>query len=225
MPSDVILEGLYKSKLEKSVQLRTVMALYDQEVARNNGASNYQQLKTAVKLHNDQMMRNTNFKVRSDVVERRSVTKSRKGNKAHVGRKIRECFQWKAHGQCSKGDSCSFSHDPSPLETRAKVRDEKDDRLLPHPTRRQSGLTARNIKPHRDQAINKKNSSDKRSEIPCRIKFCKNLSCGFWQPPACLNNKSEKIVYMATNAVSDMLRQMESPTISRKRVVREDQLQ
>ena len=22
-----------------------------------------------------------------------------------------ECFQWKAHGQCSKGDSCSFSHD------------------------------------------------------------------------------------------------------------------
>ena len=34
MPSDAILEGLYKSKLQNSVQLRTVMALYDQEVAR-----------------------------------------------------------------------------------------------------------------------------------------------------------------------------------------------
>ena len=34
MPSDLILEGLYKSKLQKSAQLRTVMALYDQEVAR-----------------------------------------------------------------------------------------------------------------------------------------------------------------------------------------------
>ena len=31
MPSDVILEGLYKSKLQDSVQLQTVLALYDQE--------------------------------------------------------------------------------------------------------------------------------------------------------------------------------------------------
>ena len=96
MPSDPILEGLYKSKLQNSVQLRTVMALYDQEVSLNNGTPNYKQLNTAVKLHNDEMMRNSNFRVRSDVVERRSVTKSRKGNKAYGGRKIRECFQWKS---------------------------------------------------------------------------------------------------------------------------------
>ena len=37
IPTDVILERLYKSKLQNSVQLQTVMALYDQEVARNNG--------------------------------------------------------------------------------------------------------------------------------------------------------------------------------------------
>ena len=30
MPLDMILEGLYKSKLENSVQLQTVTALYDQ---------------------------------------------------------------------------------------------------------------------------------------------------------------------------------------------------
>ena len=30
MPSDVILEGLYKSKLQDPVQLQTVLALYDQ---------------------------------------------------------------------------------------------------------------------------------------------------------------------------------------------------
>ena len=30
MPSDMILEGLYKSKLENSVQHQTLMALYDQ---------------------------------------------------------------------------------------------------------------------------------------------------------------------------------------------------
>ena len=32
-----------------------------------------------------------------------------------------------------------------PLETRAVVRDEKGDRLLPHPIRRQNKLTARDI--------------------------------------------------------------------------------
>ena len=37
-PSDVILEGLYKSKeLQDTVQLQTVLALYDQETVRNNG--------------------------------------------------------------------------------------------------------------------------------------------------------------------------------------------
>ena len=34
----------------------------------------------------------------------------------------------------------------------------------------------------------------------------------------------KKVVYMATNVISDMLRQKESPTISRKKVVRKDQL-
>ena len=65
----------------------------------------------SVKPHIDQMMRTRNFRVRSEVVERGSVTKSQKGKKAHVERKVRECVEWKAHGQCSKGDSCSFSHD------------------------------------------------------------------------------------------------------------------
>ena len=109
IPSDMILEGLYKSKLENSVQLQTVMALYDEGMARTKEPNNHK-LKTAVKLHIDQMMRTRNFRVRSDVVERGSVSKSQK-RKACVEKKVGECFQWKAHGQCSKRDSCSFSHD------------------------------------------------------------------------------------------------------------------
>ena len=67
------------------------MALYDQEVARNNGTPNYHQLKTSVKLHVDQMMRTRNFRAQNDVVERGSVTESRKGNKPCVERKVGEC--------------------------------------------------------------------------------------------------------------------------------------
>ena len=62
-PSDVILEGLYKSKLQDSVQLQIVLALYDKETARNSGKPNCSQLKTAVKLHVDQMMRTRNLRV------------------------------------------------------------------------------------------------------------------------------------------------------------------
>ena len=64
MPSDVILEGLYKSQLQDSVQLETVLALYDQLTARNNGKTNYQQLMTPVKFHIDQMTRTRNFRTK-----------------------------------------------------------------------------------------------------------------------------------------------------------------
>ena len=57
MPSDMFLEGLYTSQLEKSLQLQTVLALYDQETAGNIGKQNYSQLKTAQKLQIYQMVR------------------------------------------------------------------------------------------------------------------------------------------------------------------------
>ena len=43
-----------------------------------------------------------------------------------------------------------------PLETMARARDEKDDRLLLHPIRKQNRLTAWDKNPHRDQAVNRK---------------------------------------------------------------------
>ena len=70
-------------------------------------------LKTSVRLRIDQVMRTQNFRVQNEVVERGAVTKNQKGKKAYVARKVGECFQWKSHGQCSKGDSCSFSHEPA----------------------------------------------------------------------------------------------------------------
>ena len=54
--------------------------------------------------------------------------------------------------------------------------------------------------------------------IPCRFKFCRNTSCNFWHPPVCLNYKFEKVVYMATNAISDMLRQKSNKVGAKKSV-------
>ena len=86
IPTEMVLEGMYKSKLQDSVQLQTVLGLYDQETVRNNGQTSCLRLKTSVKLHIDQMMRTRNFRVWSEVVERGSV--SQKGKKAYVERKV-----------------------------------------------------------------------------------------------------------------------------------------
>ena len=65
-----------------------------------------------------------------------------------------------------------------------KVRDEKDDRLLPHLIQRQNRLTEK--------------MSTKRKILTREVRFCvdtkncDNPECKFWHPPVCLNYKSEK---------------------------------
>ena len=103
------------------------------------------------------------------------------------------------------------------LETVAQVRDKKDDRLLLHPTRRQNRLTARNENLHRDQAVNRKT-------LWVRVKFhassnsskIRRVSSGIL--PCFRITSLKKDVYMATNVISDMLRQKESPTKDQRKV-------
>ena len=136
-------------------------------------------------------MRNRNFRVRNDVVERRSVTKTQKGNKACVERKVGECFQRKAHGQCSKIESCSFSHDPVASGNKGKGQRRKWRSSSPASHSKAKQTDGEEHKSSQTSGNKKEHSRDK-SEIPCRFKFGKNPSCGFWHPPACLNYKSEK---------------------------------
>ena len=79
----------------------------------------------------------------------------KKGMKAKVERKVGECFQWKAHGQCSEGDSCSFSHDiQAPGNSgKGQIRKGRSSSPASHSKAKQ---TARDKNPHRDQAANRK---------------------------------------------------------------------
>ena len=174
MPSNVILEGLYKSKLQDTVPLQTVLALYGQEIVRNNGQTSYLRLKTAVKLHVDQMIRTRNFRVRNDVVEKGSVTKSQE----HVERKVRECFQWKAHGQCSKGDSCRFSHDTIASGNSGCGQGPYERSSFPAPNSKA-----------------KTDGKEGNNSMPILFLFFffkKNTSCKFGHLPVCQSYKSEK---------------------------------
>ena len=57
IPSDDILESLYKLRIRKSDQLKTVLELYDMEIDQKISMPIYQRLKTMVQKRKDQKLR------------------------------------------------------------------------------------------------------------------------------------------------------------------------
>ena len=126
IPSDDILESLYKLRIRESDQLNTVLELYDMEIHQKISVPNYQKLKTVVKESIDQKLRLRNFDARHGRIESGAVIKSRKGvTGVSGGRGI--CYQWKEKGQCSQGGRCSFRHE-------ARDRAQKPEHTAPTPS-------------------------------------------------------------------------------------------
>ena len=117
------------------------------------------------------------------------MTKSQKGKKAHVERKVGECFQWKPHGKSSKGDSCSFSHDLASGNCVGGQR-RKGRSSSPAPNSK-AKTDGEGEKPSKESGNGDESSSDKRSKILGRYRNCNNPSCGFWHPPVCPNYRSK----------------------------------
>ena len=69
IPSDDILESLYKLKIRESVQLKIVLELYDMEIHQKMSMPNYQKLTTMVKRSLDQKLRLRNFEVRHGKID------------------------------------------------------------------------------------------------------------------------------------------------------------
>ena len=109
IPSDDILEILYKLRMRESAQLKTGLELYDMEIHQKITVHNCQKLRTMVKRSIDQGIRLRNFDARHWRIETTAVVKNRKGLRGVQGGKG-VCHQWKEKGQCSKGDRCSFPH-------------------------------------------------------------------------------------------------------------------
>ena len=117
IPPDDILEGLYKLRVRESGKLKTALELYDLEIHQEKIAPDYHRLKTMLKRSIEQDLRNKNFGARNGNYERNAVVKNQ-GTKHRGQRILGDCWQWKANGECSKGDKCSFRHD---VNKRAKM--------------------------------------------------------------------------------------------------------
>ena len=79
IPSDDVLESLYKLRIRESDQLKTVLELYDIEIHQKTSVPNNQKLKTMVKSGTDQKLRLRNFDARPEKIVSGAVMKNRKG--------------------------------------------------------------------------------------------------------------------------------------------------
>ena len=80
IPSDDILEGLYKLRIRESEVLMTVLELYDLEIHQKKAGPDYHRLRTMVKRSIEQEIRNKNFGNRIGNFEKNAVVKN-PGNK------------------------------------------------------------------------------------------------------------------------------------------------
>ena len=182
IPSDDILEGLYKLRIRESDKLKTVLELYDLEIHQKKAGPDYHRLKTMVKRSIEQDLRNSNFAARNGNFERNAMIKNQ-GTKQRGQRILGDCWQWETNRQCSKGDNCSFRDD---INKRAKM-------TQPNPSP-SSFMQQNERKAARTRSPRGRSPSGRTSRRPCKDYLkgtCTNSFCEKWHPPECLFYKTE----------------------------------
>ena len=177
IPSDDILEGLYKLRIRESEKLKTVLELYNMEIHQKKAGPDYHRLKTMVKRSIEQNLRIKNFEAKNGNYETNAVVKNQV-TKQREQRTLGDCWQWKANGQCCKGDNCSFRHD---MNKRAKSTQPSPS---PRSSTRQNDRNA-----SRTRSPRGKSPSGRMSRLPCKDYLkgsCTDSCCEKWHPPECL---------------------------------------
>ena len=121
IPSDDILESLYKLRIRESDQLKTRI-----EIVRL-GASSEDIMSQLSKVENDGAKKYrsetpvANFRRQTRENRNWSSCQESKGLSGVEGGKG-TCYQWKEKGQCSKGNQCSFRHEITIVHNKNRTR-------------------------------------------------------------------------------------------------------
>ena len=116
----------------------------------------------------EQSLRLKNFEAGNGNYENNAVVKNQ-GTKQREKRTLGDCWQWKANGQCSKGDNCSFRHD---INKRAKTTQQNP---FPSSSTRQNERNA-----SRTRSPRGKSPSGRMFRLPCKDYLkgtCTHLFC------------------------------------------------
>ena len=92
IPSDDILESLYKLRIRESEKFKTVLELYDLEIHQKAGPD-YHRLKTMMKRSIEQNSRMKNFEARNGNFESNAMVVKNQGTKQSGQRTLGDCWQ------------------------------------------------------------------------------------------------------------------------------------
>ena len=84
IPSDDILESLYKLRIRESEKLKTVLELYNVEIHQKKAGPDYHRLKTMVKRSIEQNLRMKNFEARNGFVKQAPWSRIRRQNSVNI---------------------------------------------------------------------------------------------------------------------------------------------
>ena len=135
-----------------------------------------------VKRSIEQDIRNKNVGIRNGNYEGNAVVMSQE-TKQRVQRTLGDCWQWKADGQCSKGDTCSFRHD---MNERGKMTQSNPSL--------NSFMQQNERKASRTRSPRGRSPSGRMFRWPCKNYLkgtCINSFCERWHPPGCLFYKTK----------------------------------
>ena len=142
----------------------------------------YQRLKTMVRRHTDQIRMRNIKKPRMRGLRQEYWSRVTKERKVSVDSKVGECYQWKTTGQCSRGDSCSFSHGSN--------RGQKAQSSSPAPKTQTQTDGRKALKMF---GTMRQSFSGRKGQKACKHFFkgkCTDPSCDYCHPPVCQNYKS-----------------------------------
>ena len=176
IPSDDILESLYKFGIRESAQLKTVFELYDMEIHQKISVPNYQKLETMDKRTINLKLRLRNFDARHGRIEldarHEEEEQCSKIVREWVALKEEEIFvtSGKKKASVRKGDRCSFRHE-------SNDRSQKPEHIAATPS--EASMS-------RGRSVSKKRSIQRKSNHgailgqPCRYYLkstCTRTSC------------------------------------------------
>ena len=156
----------------------------NQKIDQHRSKPSYQKVKTMVRRHIDQMIRTRNIKVRNERIETGVLFKTQTGKNVSVEERIGGCCQWKAKGQCSKGDACSFRHKDS---RRGKAAQSSSP--TPRPQTQNDGRRPSKGNASLQAVVHQEGEIKNRTKLISRG-ICTYALCQYWRPHVCQNFKS-----------------------------------
>ena len=183
IPPESVLESLFRRQIEKTDDLKELLALYNQDVTQRGESRSYSKLKTMVETHLEQKRRSKN---RDDMRPGRAKGLASAGGDLQRKSKQGECRTFVKSGNCPRGDDCPWDH-PSGIGPRGR-----SPKRGSSPKGKGKGKTPKRGNTPRPRSTSRGSDQSDRPP-PCKFylqgKCSKGKGCTDWHSPLCRFHK------------------------------------